>query len=149
MITRDQLAERLELFCTAALRKITDSLNSTVTIKENGELLWQVKATLNPLEVKLKTSAQKEVNQEDQPEQESSTHSNDQTLPEKEQKPKTKSPSKVQFLVSYPLGDFREEGYPIQKNSDIATDIVTNLADGEDIAIPDIFKVQFIERNDL
>lgn len=111
-------------------------------------MTWQVKATLNPLEVKLKTSDQKEESQEDQPEQESSTHSNDQTLPEKEQKPKTRNTSKPQFVISYTAGCtvYNEQ---IMDNAEVAVAIVELLNNGDDAVMPDYFQLQVIERNDL
>lgn len=145
MKTKDELFSELREYVESL--GILEDYQLDLTIAK-GELLWQVKGMLNRQAVKLKTLDQKEENQEDQPEQGSSTHNNDQTLPEKEQRLKTRNTSKPQFVISYPAGCtiYNEQS---MDNAEIAEVITELLNIGQDIIMPNSFQLQVIIRNDL
>jgi hypothetical protein len=108
--------------------------------------IWQAKGTLNQLVAKQKTWDQKEENQVAPQEQESSTPSNDQRLPEKEQSQRTARTNKKQYIISYPPGySVNVESGETKDNSDIAADMINSLREGFDITIPNTFKLQVID----
>ena len=107
------------------------------SINRIGELVWQVKETLNQLEPKLKTSDQKEESQEDQLEQKHSTPNNDQTLPEKEHKLKTRKTSKYQYIIYYPDVTYQDINTDdLIHAHTLAKDILEVLVKGGNAIIP-------------
>lgn len=151
MITTNEVQQyTTKLYNTLKQYFDLDQTTSSVAIIDNntGELEWQVKGTLNPQVVKLKTSDQKEESQEDQQEQESSIPSNDQKSLEREQKPKTRKPSRPQFVISYPEGCIRDANGIYTAHSIIAKQMIEALHAGDDLAMPNNWTLQIIYRED-
>lgn len=119
--------------------------NEARILHELEIIVCQVKETLNQLARKQKTWDQKEENPVAQQEQESSTHSNDQRLQEKEQSQKIVKTNK-QYIISYPPGSTRclDTGKEA-RNCDIADAMVAALRVGDDITMPNDWKVQVID----
>lgn len=125
-------------------------IHNNNTLHTIRTLVCQVKATLNQLKPKLKTLDQKEESQEDQQEQESSIHNNDQKSPEKGQKPKTRKPSRPQFVISFPEGETTcPMTHQRKPNWIIANELLHGLQKGEDRLLPNTWTLQVIHREDL
>ncbi len=123
--------------------------------------IWQAKETLNQRAHKQRTWDQKEENQVVPQEQESSIHSNDQRLPEKEQSQRTVKtndisehymPSTVsmgrsgkQYIISHPEGLVIDANGEITSNQVIAESLIIKLKQGSDVTIPNTWKVQVID----
>lgn len=113
------------------------------TINRIGERIWLVKETLNQLEPKLKTSDQKEENQEDQQEPRNSPLPNDQTSPAKEHKQKTPNPNK-QYIITYPIGTSLCDDNTVN-NANLASDILDAIIAGDHITFPNYFELTVLE----
>lgn len=110
--------------------------NTDLGIAEDWEkALCRVKEMLSQLEAKPKIWDQKEENPVVPQEQESSTHSNDQRLPEKGQLQKIVRTNKKQYLVSYGSG----------LDTEAVNNLLQELEDGKSVYYPDTLTVQVID----
>lgn len=118
--------------------------NEQIILHQLEVLLWQAKATLNQLVRKQKTWEVKEANQEVQLEHEHSIPNNDQKLQEKEQLLKTTKRNK-QYIISYPEGETKclVTG-KVASNCDIAEQLLNSLRNGDDITMPNTWKIQVV-----
>jgi len=109
-------------------------------------LICQVKAMLNLPDHKQKTWDQKEESQEVPQEHVSSTHNNDQRLPEKEQSQKIVKTSKKQYIISYPHGaTICQSSGESLSNCDLSEKVLLTLRNGGDVTMPNDWKVQVID----
>lgn len=148
----DQLTNLLRQIENRTEGMTVEYINNRITpqllrnINRIGELLWQVKETLNQLEPKLKTSDQKVVNQEDQQEPKSSTPNNDQKLQEKEQLQRIARTNRYQYILQYPEGIFRNKDTLEEADaSDIASNLIDSMIVGNNVMMPNTFKLTILD----